>query len=151
MSKEKEMSKKDTNENVLKALEAMEKERKRNKSSLISFFAGLLMLSAGLFMIFQNLSIYSSWGMSSIFHIGSYGLPNGLIMLPLILSIAMLFIMERKIFGWIVFAIGIVIILAAVLMSVQIHWRTTNGYVFVCMFGLAAAGGAMVLRELFRS
>ena len=73
-----------------------------------------------------------------------------MIMVPLIIGIAMLFLMDRKVFGWIVVAIGVIIILAAIISSVHIHWRTTNMYMFILMFGMVAAGGGMMLRELFR-
>ena len=48
-------------------------------------------------------------------------------------------------------AVGIVIIIAAVLLSVSIVWRSSSAWVFIVMFGMAFAGGAMMLRELFRS
>ena len=84
------------------------------------------------------------------FHIGSFHLPNGMIMLPLIAGIGMLFLMDRKIFGWIVLSIGIVIVLLSVLLTTRLHWRSTSAYVFVIMFGMVAAGAGMVLKELFR-
>lgn len=126
-------------------------QREKNRSDLLQFFCGLLMLAAGLFMIFQNLSITSSWGMGGyLFSFGGFNLPNGTIFIPMFIGIVMLFLMDRKIFGWIVLAVGIIIVLAAVLMSVQMRWRTTNAYMFVLMFGLTAAGGALVIRQLFK-
>ena len=130
-------------------LEEGNKKKNKAKNDLLQFFCGLLMLSAGLFLIFQNLDVRSSWG-TGFLRIGGYSLPNGLIFLPIIIGIVMLFLMDRKVFGWIFVAVGIIIILAAVIMSVNIRWRTTNAYVFVAMFGLAAAGGAMVIRQLFK-
>ena len=118
---------------------------------LLKFFVGLLMLGGRLFMIFQNIDVTSSWGYGGyFFRIGGFGLPNGLIMLPIVAGIAMLFLMDRKIFGWVVLSIGIVIVLLSVMMTTHLRWRTTNAYVFIVMFGLVAAGGGMVLRELFR-
>ena len=55
----------------------------------------------------------------------------------------------RKIFGWIVLAIGVLIVLLGVLLTTRIYWRTTSAYIFVIMFGMTAAGAGMVLRELF--
>lgn len=120
-------------------------------NDLLSFFVGLLMLAGGLFMIFNNLSVTSSWGMRGyIFHIGSFGMPNGMVMLPIIVGIGMLFLMKRKIFGWVVVAVGIVIVLLSILLSTQIHWRSTSAYIFIIIFGLTAAGAGMVLKELFK-
>lgn len=125
--------------------------REKNRSDLLQFFVGLLMLAAGVFMIFQNLNIESTWGYGGyLFSHGGFNLPNGTIFVPLFIGIVMLFLMERKFFGWLFIAVGLVIILAAVLMSVRMHWRTTNAYMFVLMFGLTAAGGGLVLRQLFK-
>ncbi len=131
-------------------LEEMEKKRSRDHNDLRNFFIGLLMLGAGLFMILQNVGVRSSWGSGYFYHIGSWGMPNGLIMLPLLIGIVMLFLMDKKIFGWIVTGLGILFILLTVIMSVSIYWKTSNAYVFILMFGLTAAGGAMMLKVLFR-
>ena len=48
----------------------IENERKRDRNDLLSFFLGLLMFGGGLFLIFQNAQVYSSWG-GSFYHIGS--------------------------------------------------------------------------------
>lgn len=137
-------------EKAYQELKDMEKERNRDKNDLLTFFAGLLMFGGGLFMILQNISVTSSWGSGYFYHIGSWGVPNGMIMLPVLIGIVMLFLMDRKIFGWVVTILGIVFILLTVIMSVKIVWRTTNAYMFILMFGLAAAGGGMMLRVLFR-
>ncbi len=139
--------------NVDQMLDGVEKAmdgRKKSNPELLRFFGGLLLFGAGLYMIFQNLIISSSWGMGYIFHIGGFGLPNGTIMIPLLIGIALLFLCDRKLWGWLFIAIGIVIVIAAVIMSVSIQWRTSNGWMFVVMFGMTFAGGAMMLRELFK-
>ncbi len=135
-----------------KDLRDFERDMHKERNQLLTFFCGLLMFAAGLFLIFQNTVVSSGYGAGGygFLHFGSFNLPNGMIMVPLIIGIAMLFLMDRKIFGWIVVAIGIIIILAAIISSVHIHWRTTSMYMFVIMFGLVAAGGGMMLKELFR-
>ena len=136
---------------LLETRDSMRSASKSEGNRLLTFFIGLLMLGGGLFMIFQNISVSSSWGYSGhFFSIGGFHLSNGMIMLPIIIGIAMLFMMERKIFGFIVVSIGIVIVLLSILLTTHISWRSTNGYVFIIMFGMTAAGGAIVLRELFR-
>ncbi len=125
------------------------KNRENEGNRLLRFFIGLLMLGGGLFMIFQNINVSSNWG-GYFFHIGSFHLANGMIMLPAIIGIAMLFLMRRKIYGWVVLSIGVVIILLSVLLTTHLQWRTTSAYVFIIMFGMTAAGAGLVLRELFR-
>jgi len=136
--------------------ELMDKNEKSKRVSddskdLRNFFLGLLMLGGGLFMIFQNIVVTSSWGFGGHFlRIGSFDLPNGMIMLPLIIGIFMLFMMNKKIFGWVVLSIGILIVLLSVLLTTHITWRRTSAYLFVIMFGLVAAGGGLLIRVLFK-
>ncbi len=136
-------------EKIYNELRESHNSMKDDRNDLLLFFIGLLMLAGGLFMIFNNLSVTSGWG-GSFWHIGSLSFPNGMIMLPLIAGIAMLFLMKRKIFGWIVLAVGVVIILLSVLLSTRIYWKTTSAYIFIIMFGMTAAGAGLVLRELFK-
>ena len=118
---------------------------------LAKFFICLVMLAVGLFMIFQNTEVSSTWGMGGYFyHIGGFGISNGMIMLPIVVGIGMLFFMRKRIYGWIVLAIGIAFVLFTIFATTHIHWRTTSAYVFIIMFGLAAAGAGLVLREIFR-
>ena len=151
-AKEKKTKMEQKSRDMFDDIEEATLRRKRDSNELLRFFGGLLLFGAGLYMIFQNLVISSTWGTGGyIFHFGGFGLPNGTIMIPLLLGIALLFLLDRKLWGWLFIAIGIVIIIAAVIMSVSIQWRTSNGWMFVVMFGLTFAGGAMMLRELFRS
>lgn len=117
---------------------------------LRNFFIGLLMLGAGLFMILQNITVSSGFGAGYFYGFGSFHIPNGMIMLPLIVGVAMMFVMKRKIYGGIVASIGVLIILLTVLLTTHIYWRSTSAYIFIIMFGLTAVGGALVIRELFR-
>lgn len=142
-------------EKIYKELREMNENPGKSSSEgndLLRFFIGLVMLAGGLFMIFNNLSISSSWGARGyIFHLGSMGIPNGMVMLPIIVGIGMLCLMKRKIFGWIVIAVGIAIVLLSILLSTHIYWRSTSAYIFIIMFGMTAAGAGLVLRELFRN
>ncbi len=138
-------------EKTLEELREYNQKRKKEKNELLNFFIGLIMFGAGLFLILQNIRVTSSWGGGYFYHIGSWGVPNGLIVVPLIIGVFMLFIMDRKIFGWIVCVLGIVFILASVIMSVQIRWLHSSGYAFILMFGLVASGGGLMLKALFKS
>ena len=119
---------------------------------LRDFFLGILMFGGGLFMILQNAQVTSSLGYGGYFYnIGSFGIPNGLIMLPVIIGIVMLFMLDKKLPGWIVTILGVIFILFTILMHTRLVWRTTSAYVFIIMFGLVAAGGGLMLRVLLRS
>ncbi|NLP25829.1 MAG: hypothetical protein GX365_00555 [Clostridiales bacterium] len=118
------------------------------KNDLFQFFIGLVILGVGLFWVLQTAQIRTTWG-SSLFSIGSWNAPNGVVIIPLLIGIVMLFMMERKIFGWIVTVIGLLGILLAIIMSVRIIFDRTSLLSYVLMFGFIAAGGGLVLKSLF--
>ena len=120
-----------------------------SNNDLLQFFVGLVMLAVGVYMILQNINVTSNWGLYS-YHVGSFHLSNGMVLLPAVIGIGMLFMMERKIFGWIVLAIGIAIILASVFLTTHLYWKTTSAYTFLFMFGLTAAGAGLVIKQLFK-
>ena len=69
---------------LYKELEDYRDSHEDEGSRLLKFFVGLLMLAGGLFMIFQNISVSSSWGHGGYFlSFGNFNLANGMIMLPI--------------------------------------------------------------------
>ncbi len=118
----------------------------QEKSELLQFFIGLILLGVGLFWIFQSVTVTT---MFSGFHFGSWRVPDGTVIIPLLIGIVMLFVMRRKIFGWIVLAIGVLAILLAVMNSVRFHFTSTSLFEYIFMFGFVAVGGALVLKALF--
>lgn len=118
--------------------------KKKSSPSFLQFLIGLIMLGAGLFWIFQSVYVTSS------FHIGGLTAPNGTIIIPLLIGIVMLFLMERKIYGIIIIAIGIVIILISIITSVRLFYHGGNLINHTMMFGLTAVGGGLVLKNLFK-
>ncbi len=141
----------DNLEGTYKMLEEMQKEQKKDRYALRDFFIGLLMFAGGLFMVLQNIIVRTSWGSGYFYRIGGWNVPNGMVMLPLLIGIVMLFMLDKKFFGWLVTVLGIIFILLTIIMSVNISWKTSSAYVFVLMFGLVAAGGGLMLRGMFRS
>ena len=70
--------------------------KRNDKSGLISFLTGLILLGGGLFWVFQSIKVTSVWG--SFYRLGSWAMPNGVIIIPLLAGIIMLFVMRKKIF-----------------------------------------------------
>ncbi len=122
--------------------------RERGKGSLLEFFIGLLLLGAGLFWVFQSVRVSSSWWGGSLCYFG-WGMPNGTVVIPLLIGIIMLFMMKRKIFGWIVVSIGVLIILLSVISSVSLYFVSQSLFSYILMFGFVAVGAALVLKSLF--
>jgi len=113
--------------------------------SLIYFIVGMALIAVGLFMIFQNTKITTNFSLISIF---GYTPPTGVIILPLLIGVAMLFFNSRSILGWIITIFGIVSIVLGLIMSLRMSFGTITLYEGLIMFGMPFAGAGLVLKSL---
>ena len=109
---------------------------------LAEFFFGLLMAVAGAYMLTNRVTVTSGfwylWGYNTF----------GMTLVPLIIGIGMLFFSGKSIVGWLLLAIGIVIIFTGVLMNLQIYFQPTSLFSTVMMLGLLAGGIGLITRAL---
>jgi len=123
----------------------------KTKNELLMFFIGLVLLGAGLFWLFQRTSVATVGIFSGGLLFGNIMIPTGVVLIPLILGIILLFFLEdKRIIGWIVTVVGLIIVILSILMSVRISFERTSLFEFICMFGFIAAGTGLLLRTLFR-
>lgn len=122
--------------------------KKKNRNTLLTFFVGLLLLGAGLYMISNQVVVSSNFG---TFRIGGIGVPFGLTTLPLIIGIIWMFVKPDAVLPKVVIVLGAVFILLAIIMSIRLHFARTTLYEYVLMFGMTAAGTGLLLRTLFAS
>jgi uncharacterized protein len=112
-----------------------------------TFFAGLLLTVVGGYLVLNQVQVTSSF---NFFGLWGWNRPAGfgLTMLPLLIGVGVLFFDGKSKLGWILTAGGFLTILAAVLMSLSIHWEPTSLFNTLLMFGLLAAGVGLVARSL---
>jgi uncharacterized protein len=112
-----------------------------------TFFAGLLLTVVGGYLVLNQVQVTSSF---NFFGLWGWNRPAGfgLTMLPLLIGVGVLFFDGKSKLGWILTAGGLLTILAAVLMSLSIHWEPTSLFNTLLMFGLLAAGVGLVARSL---
>ncbi|PRR83362.1 hypothetical protein [Clostridium vincentii] len=118
----------------------------REKGNLFTFFVGIIVFGIGVFLIFQNTTISSNFGLSRML---GFDPPFGLVLLPLIIGIIVLFFNEKSILGWLLVIFGVIFILLGILMGLQISFRRTTLFIAILMYGMTAAGIGITLKGLF--
>ncbi|WP_295218465.1 hypothetical protein [Ruminococcus sp.] len=123
---------------------------KKPSHPLAEFLIGLVLLGAGVYWVLNSFVVTFSWG--SLW--GSFGMSTsvatGLMLVPLLIGIGLLFFMDHKWVGWVVVAIGILAILVTLLTSVRFRPLSASLWQYVVMFGMIAAGVGLVARGLLR-
>ena len=113
----------------------------------MDFVLGVLALGGGLFLIGQAVSVSSVWGAG--YRIWGMNLPSGLVIVPLLIGIGMLFYNHNGRLWKYVTGLGIIFILLSVILSVRISVNRISLFDFVLMFGFTTAGIGLLLRFWF--
>lgn len=114
-----------------------------------NFLSGLVFFVLGIFLITQNTIVRTGFNLSRI--TGGYNPPFGLLLLPVIIGIIMLFAMDKQIWGWILIIFGICTILLSLLMGLEIYFKPTSLYTVILMFAIAAVGAGLMIRGVIQS
>lgn len=113
--------------------------------SFIYFLAGMGLMAGGLFLIFQNTIISTNFTFMDFL---GFTPPTGIIILPLLFGIGILFFNGKSIFGWALVVLGIVTILLSIIMALRIRFKPITLYQGILMFGMTAAGAGLFLKAL---
>ena len=115
----------------------------KTENSGSNFIIGILLLATGLFLLTQQTSATMIWHQ---WRFGSVNIASGLILIPFVIGLVILFYNPKSIFGKILTVIGIIIIIATILMSIRIQFEKTSLFNLILMLSLIAAGAGFLLR-----
>lgn len=118
------------------------------KNPLFTFFAGVVMLAAGLYWLFNSVVVESfGWGGSS-FRFGGVSIPSGLVIVPLIAGVFWMVVKPKSFFAKVLTVAGVVIIVASIIASVHLRFVSKSLYEYIIMIVLIVAGAGLLARVL---
>jgi uncharacterized protein len=107
-----------------------------------TFLAGSAMVVAGGYLLLTRVTVTSGlwmfWGYNAF----------GLSLVPLLVGIGILFFDGRSLIGWVLTAVGALIILAGIIANLQVYFRPTSLFDTLLILGLMAGGIGLVARSL---
>jgi hypothetical protein len=109
-----------------------------------SFLVGLLLMAAGVFMVFERVTVHTSFWR----FFGSTQTSFGVSLLPLLIGVGRLSFDGKSVLGWFLAVGGVLLILVGVLMNLDIYFQPTSLTATIIMFGLIAAGLGLFARGL---
>ncbi len=114
------------------------------------FFLGLAMMCGGFYMLLNAVVVTSSFGMSAhLFGMGGgYGVTGGMLMIPMIIGIGMVFYNARSFLGWLIALGSLAALIVGVISSVQMNLRTMSAFDLIVILVLAIGGLGLFLRSI---
>jgi hypothetical protein len=118
-----------------------------------SFIVGFIMMCAGFYLLMQSIIVTRSFGLGmGLFHFSFFGGPltvtSGMILVPLVFGIGIIFYNYRNLFGWALAAGSLAALVAGVLMNLRITIRTMTLFDLLTILALFIGGIGLFLRSL---
>lgn len=120
------------------------KNETRKDTSILDFILGIILVVGGLYFIFKNTSIGVIW-MSRLW---GTSLPSGIVTIPILIGITILFLKHRSKIGWGLVVVGVILLLVQIVLSLKITFNTTSLLDYFLMFG-GTFGGLGLLARAF--
>jgi len=117
------------------------------------FFIGLIMMCGGFYMLLNAINVTSNFGMGSRLYGfsamgGNLNITSGMIMIPFMFGVGLIFYNSRNILGWILSIGSIAGLIFGVISSIRFSFRTMTSFDLIVILVLAIGGLGLFLRSL---
>ena len=117
------------------------------------FFIGLIMMCGGFYMLLNAINVSSSFGMGMRMYGfsamgGKINITSGMIMIPFMFGVGLIFYNSRNILGWILSIGSITALVFGVISSIRFSFRTMTSFDLIVILVLAIGGLGLFLRSL---
>ncbi len=108
------------------------------------------MMCGGFYLLLNAIVVSSSFGLSTrLFGVGAgYGITGGMMLIPLMIGIGMLFYNAKSFLGWMIAIGSFAALIAGVVASVNMNLRTMSAFELIVILVLAIGGLGLFLRSL---
>jgi hypothetical protein len=113
------------------------------------FFLGLIMLMAGIYLFLGSIQVSNSFSLGyGLFSLGGLRVTPGLVLIPFLLGVGLIFYNARNVWGWVCTAASVVMLIFGVLASLQFHLRPLSALELLMLLVLMGGGLGLSLSAL---
>ncbi|MFT6257432.1 MAG: hypothetical protein ACJAT8_001972 [Cellvibrionaceae bacterium] len=113
------------------------------------FFIGLVMMCGGFYMLLNAIKVTSSFGFSShLYQLGGFGLTSGMVMIPFMFGVGLMFYNGRNILGWLLTFGSLVALIFGVISSINFRFSYMSAFDLIVVLVLCVGGIGLFLRSL---
>ena len=124
-----------------------------NSGGLGQFFIGLAMMAGGFYLLLTAIKVNASFGMGMSMYgfnaMGaSYSITSGMVMIPFIFGVGIIFYNSKNILGWLLAAGSMVALIFGVISSIRFSFASMTAFDLIIILVLAFGGLGLFLRSL---
>jgi hypothetical protein len=110
------------------------------------FVVGLVLASIGIYLLFNRVTVHTSfWHWSGL---GGGGSSFGITLIPLIIGVAVLFFNGKSVLGWLLTVGALLFIVVGIIANMNIYFERTSLWSTLIMLALLGAGIGLMFRSL---
>ncbi|MCL1141396.1 hypothetical protein [Shewanella gaetbuli] len=114
-----------------------------------SFFIGLIMMCGGFYMLLKAIKVTSSFGFGySLYHVGGMNLTSGMIMIPFMFGVGLIFYNSKNLLGWLLTIGSLVGLIFGVISSINFRFTHMSAFDLIVILVLSVGGLGLFLRSL---
>lgn len=111
-----------------------------------TFFLGIVMIIIGGYLLFDHVQVHGGfWHWRGI---GGYGQSFGIVLIPLLLGIGILFVNGKSFVGRVLTGGGFLLIIVGIIANLNIHFQRTSLFNTLTMLVLLVGGIGLVVRSV---
>lgn len=113
------------------------------------FFLGLIMMIVGAYLLLVSIEVSNrlSFGYA-IFAIGGHGVTTGMLFIPMIFGIGMIFYNPDNNLGWLLVILSGILLLFGIISSLNLHLRNMSAFELIMILVLLVGGIGLFLGSL---
>lgn len=113
------------------------------------FIIGFFMFCGGLYMLLNAITFRANYGFGThIYNFGGVGITSGMIMIPFIFGVGMIFYNAKNIFGWLLAAGSLTALIFGVISQIRFHMQSMSAFDLSVILVLTVGGLGIFLRSL---
>ena len=113
------------------------------------FLIGLIMLCGGVYLLLNSIKIYSHYGFGArLYSIAGYSVTSGMIMIPFMFGVGMVFYNAKNYLGWFLACGSLVGLVFGVISSIQFTFQSMSAFDLIVILVLTVGGLGIVLSSL---
>jgi hypothetical protein len=114
-----------------------------------SFFLGLAMMIGGGYLFFASIQVVNHFHFGySLFRLGSIPMTSGMVMIPFIFGIGIIFYNAKNPLGWLLAVGSLVMLSFGVVSSINFRMRSMSAFELIMILVLMIGGLGLFLRSL---
>ncbi|HEX5277387.1 MAG TPA: hypothetical protein VFW42_06950 [Fluviicoccus sp.] len=117
------------------------------------FLLGVVMMCGGFYLLLKSIMVTSSFGMGFALYGfsawgGTYAVTTGMILIPFMFGIGLVFYNGKSIIGWLLTIGSISAMILGVIASLHFSFRSMSAFDLIVILVLAIGGTGLLLRSL---